>query len=134
MTLFRGMRPDGETGLPQVGNARNGLDVVAGDPPVGDIPVREGIVAPESGGMSVVTDDPILLPVHRKPKSLGGTAKGYTIYAIEEIELPRTLVARQDKPEELPAHRSIEPRTRCTFISYREAIHATRNNWKSVDV
>jgi len=77
-----------------------------------------------------VTDDPIFLPGHRKPQSLGGTAKGYFVFAIAEGELPSTLIARQDMPTELPMHRSIEPRVPCSFDSFRNEILGTRQRWR----
>lgn len=129
MALFRGMRPDPSDNLPEVGNGRKSLDVLPGLPPdEGDIEVIDGYVEPGAGGLSVVADDPYKLPGHRKPKEMGGTSKGYTVFEIDEVALPDTLLPRQDDPD-WPSHRAIEPTRKCLFDSFRDDILATRQLW-----
>lgn len=122
--LFRGMRPDvADPHRPQCGSTASTLGVRPED-----IPVTDGLVHPETGGMSVVCDDPETLPEHRKPRERGGTAKGVEIFALDEAVLPATLLARQDDPT-YPSHRSVEPSVACAFQVYEGYLHGTKGNW-----
>ena len=124
--LFRGMRADpSNPDQPLPGNSASHLGVRPSD-----IPITAGMVDPGTGGMSVVCDDPAALPAHRKPEVHGGTAgKDVCIFKILESQLPSDLIARQDQPTNLPAHRSVEPRRTCTFQFYEQALHSTKPNW-----
>jgi hypothetical protein len=66
-----------------------------------DIPVVDGQVAPQTGGMSV-SDDPEELPVHRLPPALGGSSKDRVFEYPDERGLPPTLAARFDNPVDEP--------------------------------
>jgi len=126
--LYRAMRPDAD-GRPEVGPHAEKIGVRAED----DIPVTsEGMVHPQSGGMSVTANDPMMLPVHRRPINMQGNSKKTVVFKIEQPELPGCLVARIDKPIELPAHRSIEPRECCTFLLFEQALASTRDNWRKL--
>lgn len=129
MALFRGMRPDPTDQLPLVSNTASGLGVREGAPPIGDIPVYDGWVKPQEGGMSVVADAPDSLPGHRVPPPKG-TGKHHLIFSLEEEQLPAQLIARQDQPENNPAHRSIEPVEDCRIEEFRQQIVSTRKDWK----
>ena len=93
-----------------------------------DIPVDEnGMVDPESGGMSVAPDDPFHLPEHRRPFELGGIGPDL-VWAIEEEELVEGLVYRPDPAD--PCHGFIEPASRMHLEDYEELLALTRDDWR----
>lgn len=118
-------------GLPEVSDTASGLGVRVGAPPDGDIPVVDGLVYPRTGGMSVVADNPSCLPRHRCPPPLGSRTN-HRIFLIDETALPEQLVARQDRPVDNPAHRSIEPSNSCPIESFRQHLVSTRSDWRQL--
>jgi hypothetical protein len=122
MHFFRGMKADID-GSPLVGNTAVTLGVRAED-----IPVTNGFVSPQTGGMSVTHPDPELLPAHRRPPSLGGIAK-HPVFFIAEIDIKGNLVARCVPIGEDDSHYCIEPLSECAFEAYEEELHATKNSW-----
>lgn len=123
------MRADGD-GLPKVGEGGRYLGARhAGK--FRDIDVDEdGMVHPESGGMSVSPPPPENLPEHRRPPRFGGYGED-PLYELHTDELPPELSYRPDTrdPER---HGYIEPARRMTFEGYRRAIHETRFLWRLV--
>lgn len=124
--LYRGMRPD-QSQKPVCGETATVLGVRPKD-----IPMENGIVRPNTGGMSVTCDDPNMLPEHRKPEAIGGTARNLMIFYIEESQLPDDLVARQDQPIEIPSHRSVEPVRPCPYVNYLASLHGTKDHWTAM--
>ena len=126
--VFRAMKAEGM--MPLTGRSRRTLGAIPGEPPKGDIPVgRDGCVAPRTGGMSVAPDDPINLPRHRRPPTLGGEGRD-PVFRYATTALPATLALCSDHPE----HAFMEPCNECMFDEYQTAIHGTRSNWEVYDV
>lgn len=113
-------------GQPAVGgNARS-----LGARPNVDIPIDEdGRVHPKTGGVSVAESDPMTLPAHRRPPSLGGTGKD-PVWAIYEDALGDRL-ALNDDPE-IPNHGWLEPATSMTFTNYQAALSETASSWRRI--
>lgn len=122
--VFRAMKAEGI--LPILGSSRRTLGAKTGQPPDGDIPVgATGRVDPRTGGMSVAPDDPVNLPRHRRPPSLGGEGRDPVFrYAVQRI--PATLTLRREQHD----HAVVEPCDVSFFSEYQETIHGTRNDWE----
>ena len=125
--LYRGMKAD-EDGYPATGESGARLGVRIPD----DIPADDqGMVVPNTGGMSVVADDPTKLPGHRRPATLNGTSK-FPIFRIAVTAVPDSLAVRQDQPKTYSAHRVIEPAAKMTIGEFRQNIYGTRTSWESI--
>lgn len=123
-TMYRAMK-EGTDGFPMSGRSARTLGVRVGGPH-SDIPVdsRE-MVQPNTGGMSVVLDDPRNLPFFRCPRSLGGGGRD-PVFAMNTDQLPTSLLLRRDEPP----HCLVEPRVCCRITAYEEAIESTRPLWR----
>ena len=122
--LFRAMKSDGTK--PIVGETRRELGAKPGAPPDGDIPVDAfGRVEAGTGGMSVAPCEVKHLPRHRRPPAFGGEGRD-PVFFLSASLLPESLAVRMDRP----THAMVEPTSRCTFIEYQEALHATRPTWE----
>jgi hypothetical protein len=75
--------------------------------------------------MSVAPDDPMHLPKHRRPASLGGIGRD-PVWYIETEDLGSDLEFRQDRP----SHGMIEPQQPQTLQAFQGALAATRCRWK----
>lgn len=126
------MRPDLADGYPVAENSAGGLGARPKNGDSGDIPVIEGRVSPGTGGMSTATD-PMSLPPFRRPRAFDGTNDKYRIYAIEAVQLPEKLIARQDDPIKEPNHRSVEPAEEMDSDSYVAKLRASRSNWRQYE-
>jgi hypothetical protein len=94
-----------------------------------DIPVDEdGMVEPETGGMSVSPESPEHLPVHRRSESFGGTGPD-PVWEISDEELGEGLIYREDYVESLP-HGLVEPAWRMRLDEYEDLLGATRTLWR----
>ncbi|MBI1835616.1 MAG: hypothetical protein HYR92_07720, partial [Burkholderiales bacterium] len=122
--LFRSMKT-GEGGTPEVGSSARQLGVREG---VDITPDAQGIVRPGTGGMSVTPDDPMGLPLHRRPGSLGGTGKDH-VYCIGTECLPDGLQYRPD-PKNPSGHGFIEPSRPMSFQEYQRLIQETLDRWR----
>jgi hypothetical protein len=121
--LYRGMKDDGE-GEPMCGPSARMLGVR----PYGDLPISEdGMVAPETGGMSVALDDAQHLPPHRRPPEFGGHGDD-PVWQIEEADLPDSLTLRRD-PDNPSRHGFIEPIEVMALSDYQEALATSRGIW-----
>lgn len=89
------------------------------------------VVEPGTGGMSATADDPMLLPVHRRPNAFNGTGSD-PVYAIEAADLGPDLTWRLD-PDGPSGHGFVEPVRRMPFNEYQDALWATRSSWHRVD-
>ena len=103
-----------------VGPTARTLGVRPGD----DIPVVAGRVSPGTGGMSVVPDNPMNLPDHRRPVPLGGTGKD-PIWGIDRGSLGGDVVYRQDKP----THGLFEPAREMSLDEFQEALADLASRW-----
>lgn len=129
MKLYRAMTM-ADDGMPMVGSSKRTLGVRPGDQkPNNDVLAvqPDDIVGPGSGGMSVAPNDPMNLPKFLRPSEFGGTGKD-PVWEIDEIDLPPTLLFRQDKP----THGLIEVTAPSTLADYVSALHSTRDRWRLV--
>lgn len=77
----------GSDGLPVAEPTARGL----GARPGVDIPVdSNGMVHPDTGGISVAPESARNLPPHRRPENLGGTGKDCA-YVLNTSDLPKSL-------------------------------------------
>jgi hypothetical protein len=121
--LFRAMRDDGE-GKPECGPSARTLGVR----PDGDIAIgADGMVAPETGGMSVALETPLNLPPHRRPPTLGGWGRD-PVWQVEENELPSVLLCRPD-PKDPLRHGFVEPIEAMSLDDFQEALATSRGFW-----
>ena len=122
------MQKDAE-GLPLRGNRRGMLGVrVPTDIKLDDEVTRA--VSPGGGGLSVVPDDPVRLPLHYRPKTLGGHGT-WPVFSIEPQQLGEPLSYRPDsaKPKD---HGFLEPARVMTIEEYQAALAGTVNEWQEV--
>lgn len=131
--VLRGMRPDKEC-YPRTGPTPKTLGARPAGPTgeEGDIPVSsDGMVRPETGGMSV-SPPPVKNVIYfRRPPEHGGTAKKLKLYEMETDELPDELMARPD-PRNPEKHVFIEPAYEMSFEEYQGALESTRDLWRLV--
>lgn len=126
MRLYRGMT-EAPDGYPAPGPSGRLLGVRPGSGPSPDVTAVHplDVVLPGQGGMSVAPDDPLRLPRHRRPASLGGTGRE-PVWYIETEDLGADLQFRQDRPD----HGLIEPKRRLTLQEFQDALAGTRRRWK----
>jgi hypothetical protein len=116
------MRKDTD-GLPAVGGSATSLGVRVDK----DIDVdEEGIVYPESGGMSVSRSLKELAP-WRRPNTLSGGECKHPGWVLDTRRLPEFLVARR---EEGTGHAYIEPAYAMDLDAYQDALASTRADWQ----
>lgn len=117
-------------GLPECGPSKRTLGAKEGEE--GDIPVDDnGMVKPDTGGMSVSPPPPEHLPDYRRPPKYGGTVKKAKLYEIDTNELPEALKARSD-PNNPERHVFIEPAWEMSFEDYEQVLENTRLLWRSL--
>lgn len=136
MVLFRGMRPDPGDGLPVVGTTATSLGVRLDCTAPGtraDIDVVDGRVHPHTGGMSVVADDPMKLPGHRRPPEFQGSQRNLQVFRILQSSIPEGLAVRADRPRQVPHHRCVEPAFSMAVDDYVQLISSTRPNWRAIN-
>jgi hypothetical protein len=145
--VLRGMRRQRRDGLPKVGPAGSKLGVrpgyaeeeidpedriKPGDHIEPDIRVNtEGLVQPETGGMSVALPPVGNLVPHRRPPKHGGDDPSYEVYELETDDLPDELQVRPD-PAGPTRHAFIEPAREMSIEDYQLALGATRGLWRAV--
>ena len=95
-----------------------------------DIPVRDGLVQPGTGGLSVAPDDPMNLPRMRRPREFGGTGKD-PVWGMNTNDLGSDLVYRPD-PADPSRHWFVEPVREMSYDEYQQALEATRAHWQAV--
>jgi hypothetical protein len=117
------MRAD-RSGLPELGTssstlgARKGYDLLVDE---------EGLVHPNTEGMSVTPDDWRRMRRDRTPPELGGTGR-HPMFTIDTDNLGPRLQFRRD-PGNPVRHGFIEPTRTMSFDEYQAAIHATAASW-----
>ena len=108
--LYRAMRKDGET--PEVGP--NQLGVRTKGTKIDLTPDVDGTVQPDTGGMSVIPDDPNDLPYHRRPISLEGSST-WPVWVISSPDIVSPLAIRPTDPK----HWLIAPSRPMTLEKFR---------------
>lgn len=119
------MKADGNA--PLVEQTARGLGVRVGGSDA-DVPVgADGNIAPGTGGMSVAPDDPLFLPQHRRPRSLGGTGKD-PVWRLFQHSLPLTLIFVAEREE----HGVIGSAIVATPSQFRDALASTAPDWTNI--
>jgi hypothetical protein len=121
--LYRSMKQAND-GLPEVGPSGRTLGVRPDD-----IPIENGLVRPNTGGMSVSPNSPYNLPPHRRPPEFGGTGKD-PVFCMGSSCLPDGLQYRPD-PANPTGHGFIEPSREMNFEEYQKLIEQTRPFWSN---
>lgn len=93
-------------------------------PPPNDIPVHNGLVQPNTGGMSVAPDRPENLPFFRRPPQYGGTGKD-PVWFLPISLLGADLIYVQDRSD----HGLVEPARTMTLDEYQQALAQTAPSW-----
>jgi hypothetical protein len=123
------MRED-KTGVPKTGASGATLGVrLSGrsrDIDVG----ADGMVSPNTGGLSVSPLPPQNLPEHRRPAEFGGISD-HPVFVMDTDDLPPKLRYRPD-PANPKRHGFIEPAQDMSSEEYQRAVHGTRSLWKRV--
>lgn len=125
--LYRAMK-QGSQGMPELGESartlgiRPGIDVLA-TRPTDPVPCGQG-------GLSVSPDDPMGLPVHRRPVAFQGTGRD-PVWSIEEKSLGSDLAFRSDPGN--ARHGFIEPARTMTLNEFQHALRQTESLWQRVD-
>src|SRR5262245_23402592 len=117
--VYRSMEPDRD-GKPRAGRSSRALGVRL---QVDIEPDEEGVVHPETGGMSgsrAIAE----LPAHRRPPTHGGTGQD-PVWWCDTRNLPRFLRPRRTRR----GHALIEPRYAMELGDYEDALAATRDSW-----
>jgi len=126
MRLFRSMRESPDH-LPKPGPSARLLGVRPGNDQTPDVSAIQptDMIHPGREGMSVAPDDPMFLPKHRRPSSLGGLGKE-PVWYLESDDLGPDLEFLQERLE----HGVIAPSKPMTLQEYQEALAKTRSRWK----
>lgn len=126
--LYRAMK-EAADGRPELGRSARALGVRPGDLPAPDVAATasDDTVGPGDGGMSVAPDDPLHLPRHRRPASLGGTGTD-PVWVLDVADLTTDLAARQDTP----THAILEAGGPTSLADYEAALATTRLQWRLV--
>lgn len=124
--MFRAMKAESD-GRPKIGRSSRELGIrIVG--PIRDLPVGEdGMVEPETGGMSVALDAAQNLPKPRLPRSLGGEGRD-PVFTMPRTEIPETLILRVDRHP----HAMVEPIRRCLLVEFESGLASTRTFWSKV--
>lgn len=86
----------------------------------------DDLVEPESGGMSVTPDDPLLAPSFRLPEALGGDSK-HPLWSISTDALDQYhLTCRTDRH----GHALIEPTETVSLESFQQCLANTAQDWQ----
>jgi hypothetical protein len=122
INLFRGMRaaPDG---LPEIGDTAKTLGVR----PNTDLAVVDGIVEPQTGGMSANTSVDAV-PSFRKPPALGGSGKDLSVFTIRSNDFDSRLVVVQDSAD----HATVQPAGNMDYDTYNILLRESRPRWAVV--
>lgn len=90
---------------------------------------HDGMVGPDSGGMSVAPESPTLLQQHRRPHALGGTGPDDPAWSISPEILPEGLGYKRDKA----THGFIFPARRMPLEEYEELLASLHEAWEEWD-
>ncbi len=125
--LFRAMK-ESPSGLADAGDNARALGIRPGI----DVPAikPDDIVRPGQGGLSVSPDDPLSLPVFRRPPEFQGVGKD-PVWAITPAELGPDLCYRPDPTS--TDHGFIEPARPMPLGEYQRALARTQARWRKVE-
>ncbi len=125
LRLFRVMKK-AATGAPVCGDqfARLGVRTAG---PRSDIPAPNGLVAPNTGGLSTFLD-PALIPIEFRPESHGGVGR-IPMFSIDRSHLGTELVPVSD-PKRPRVHVFIEPARAMPISDYQTALCKTAGSWR----
>ncbi len=84
-----------------------------------------GTVYPDTGGMTVVPDDPMQMQRHHRPASLLGTGRR-PVWSISSARIVNPLAIRQDTPK----HWLIEPALPMQLQTFSDALADTAPFWQ----
>lgn len=122
------MKPDPD-GCPAVGRAARMLGVRV----PGDIaPDAEGLVRPNTGGMSVSPGSIWNVPNHRRPMGMGRGSTGPggdRIFAIGAPPLATARLTVRAAPDRPELHAFVEPGSPIPLAAYDGALSSTRPDW-----
>ncbi len=121
LKLYRAMQADADR-LPRVGPKGRMLGVRIQGRKI-DLPVTDGNVKPETGGLSVTMGVIEELPFHRLPRRLGGEGKDPVFMMTWKA---RKGLALQPSG---PPHYEIEPSEEMSLDRYEAYLEGTRNEW-----
>jgi hypothetical protein len=123
-TLFRAMKED-TARQPQLGGSARTLGIRLGR----DVSALSAsdLVHSGQGGMSVSPDDPLHLPLYRRPPEFGGTGTD-PVWFLDVADLGPQLCYRPDPKNS--GHGFIEPAYPMTADEYRQALEATQPLWR----
>jgi hypothetical protein len=124
--LFRAMKENAR-GMPQLGAGARILGVRPGIDIPATLPTER--VQPGQGGLSVSPNDPMNLPVYRRPVAFQGTGKD-PVWMINEADLGADLVYRSAPHN--AGHGFIEPAKPMTVHEYQTAVQQTQPLWRKV--
>lgn len=115
-------------GAPRIGPSSRAL----GARPGIDVPAlaSNDVVLTGQGGISVSPLDPSNLPMHRRPRSLGGRGDD-PVWSIEVSDLGPELCYRPD-PDNPSRHGFIEPSGPTTLQEFQDALASTRQRWTKI--
>jgi hypothetical protein len=118
--LFRCMRA-ADDGHPVTGASLSTLGIRERDVR----PQADGLVQPQTGGMSVTPDRWEDMPKPLLPEPLGGEGR-HPLFRMLTSALPSSLAARRDRP----GHALVENTVACTFQVLQDDIRGTRLSWE----
>jgi hypothetical protein len=128
--LFRGMKEDARS-RPEIGagartlSVRPGIDVSAQN--------ADEMVGPgEEEGLSVTQDDPMNLPVHRRPPAFQGQGRD-PVWGIDEADLGPDLRYHPEAKPKRPGHGFVEPARPMTLEAYQQALARTQSRWRKIE-
>lgn len=124
MHIYRAMKADPD-GHPLVVDTASGLGVRDWE-----IDQDEGTAIPETGGMSVAPDSPLILPRSFRPKELRGLGRN-PVWELDVDDLGDALVYRPD-PDDSARHGFVEPSRPMDMQEFRHALAETRLLWHRV--
>jgi hypothetical protein len=87
----------------------------------------DGLVHPDTGGLSVTPDDPEKMYYRHRPVALGGLSR-HQLFSLEPDRLGPKLRYRPD-PDNPDGHGFIEPATSMPASEYELAIKELRDAW-----
>jgi RHS repeat-associated protein len=127
--LYRSMQ-EGIDGMPVLGESATTLGARIG--PELDIATDEnGIVHPNSGGMSVNTN-PNNIPEYRRPSEFGGTGKN-PMWCLGTCSLPKGLkFTLEEAKNPLNTHGFTEPAKSMGGKAFNQLIQSTKSLWKKI--
>jgi hypothetical protein len=112
--------------LPRLGRSASRLGVRVFRERVNDLPVHEGYVQPNDGGLSVTPDDPLQMPPQFLPPPYG--TGDDPVWTLSEDDLGPDLAFKADRRRTF--HGFIEPSRRMRLEEFERALSELRSKWQ----